>query len=67
MPKRSGIEVFEEIKKFSPEMKALFMSGYSKDITRVKGILNTSVNFLQKPVSPNTLLKKVREILDHKL
>jgi PAS domain S-box-containing protein len=67
MPKRSGIEVFEEIKKFNPEMKALFMSGYSKDITRVKGILNTSVNFLQKPVSPNTLLKKVREILDHKL
>ena len=67
MPKRSGIEVFEEIKKFNPEMKALFMSGYSKDITRVKGILDTSVNFLQKPVSPNTLLKKVREILNHRL
>ena len=67
MPKRSGIEVFEEITKLNHEMKALFMSGYSKDITRIKGILDTSVNFLQKPVSPNTLLKKVREILDHKL
>jgi len=30
MPKRSGIEVFEEIKKFSPEMKALFMSVIQK-------------------------------------
>ncbi len=67
IPKRSGIEVFEEIKKFNPGTKVLFLSGYSKDITQKKGILDTSVNFLQKPVSPNTLLKKVREIMDHKL
>ncbi len=67
IPKRSGIEVFEEIKKFNPGTKVLFLSGYSKDIAQKKGILDTSVNFLQKPVSPNTLLKKIREILNHKL
>jgi signal transduction histidine kinase/ActR/RegA family two-component response regulator len=67
IPKRSGIEVFEEIKKLNPEIKVLFLSGYAKDITQNKGILNTNVNFLQKPVSPNTFLKKVREILDHRL
>jgi len=66
MPKRGGIELFEEIKKFKPEIKVLFMSGYSKDITQKKGILDSSTNFLQKPISPNTLLKKVREILGHK-
>jgi two-component system, cell cycle sensor histidine kinase and response regulator CckA len=65
IPKRSGIEVFEEIRKFNPEMKVLFLSGYAKDITQNKGILDTNVNFLQKPISPNTLLKKIRDILDH--
>jgi PAS domain S-box-containing protein len=67
IPKRSGIYVFEEIKKINPEMKALFLSGYSKDITQKKGIIDASVNFLQKPISPNIFLKKVREVLDHKL
>ncbi|MGO9952954.1 MAG: PAS domain S-box protein [Dissulfurispiraceae bacterium] len=67
MPKRSGIEVFEEIKKLNPEMKVLFLSGYAKDTAQKKGIFDTSVNFLQKPFSPNTLLEKIRDILNHKL
>ena len=67
IPIKSGTEVFEEIKKFNPGMKVLFLSGYAKDITQKKGILDKSVNFLQKPFSPDTFLKKVREILNHKL
>ncbi len=65
MPKRSGIEVFQEIKKFNPSMKVLLLSGYARDITQTRGVVDASVNFLQKPVSPNTLLNKIREILDH--
>jgi two-component system, cell cycle sensor histidine kinase and response regulator CckA len=67
IPKRSGIEVFETIRMLHPEIKVLFLSGYSKDIIQKKGILDTGANFLQKPVSPNTLLAKVREILNRKL
>lgn len=66
IPRRSGIQVYEAVKKFNPAIKVLFLSGYSKDITQKKGIVDTNVNFLQKPFSPNTLLKKVRGILDHK-
>ena len=50
IPKRSGIEVFEEIKKFNPEMKVLFLSGYAKDTTQKKGMFDTSVTFCRNPL-----------------
>jgi len=67
IPKRSGIEVFEEIKRINPKIKAVFLSGYSKDITEKISIVETGVNFLQKPVSPIALLKKIRERLNNQL
>jgi hypothetical protein len=64
MPRKNGKEVYNEIKKIKPHMKALFISGYTKDIIINKGIYDPSYNFLSKPLSPNELLHKVRELLD---
>jgi len=64
MPKKNGKEVYEEIKKLSPHMKVIFISGYSADIIHSKGILDEGLDFLSKPILQEILLNKVREVLD---
>ena len=64
MPRKNGKEVYEEIKKVNPDIKTLFMSGYTADVIHGKGIIEEGVELLMKPVSPTILLKKVRDILD---
>jgi len=64
MPKKNGREAYEEIKKINPQVKALFISGYTAEIVHTRGILDSGLNFLSKPIMPDQLLKKVREILD---
>lgn len=63
MPKKNGLKVFEEISRIKPDVKVLFISGYTSDIVLTKGVRD-KFHFLPKPLSPNTLLKKVREVLD---
>jgi DNA-binding response OmpR family regulator len=64
MPKKSGMEAYQEIKKLQPETKVLFMSGYSQDLLRNKGIINTGEEVIIKPVQPTELARKVRCMLD---
>ena len=64
MPGKNGKEVFDEIARISPRVKAIFMSGYTGDIVIDKGVQRNSVDFLQKPLSAAKLLAKVREVLD---
>lgn len=64
MPKKNGKEVYDEITKITPEMKVLFMSGYTADIIHKKGIAEEELDFVLKPVSPTELLRKLRELLD---
>jgi two-component system cell cycle sensor histidine kinase/response regulator CckA len=64
MPKRDGKSAYEEIRKLRPDMKVLFMSGYTKDIVITKGVLEDEVFFLAKPFKPQELLLLIREILD---
>jgi DNA-binding NarL/FixJ family response regulator len=48
----------------NPRMKVLFMSGCIGDAIVRSGIQNQDVAFLQKPLAPITLVRKVREVLD---
>ena len=64
MPKKGGAEVYRDIRKIRPDIKALFTSGYTAGVMLKKGILGPGMPFISKPVSPKDLLKKVREVLD---
>lgn len=64
MPKKNGREVYEEIKKVQPSVKAVFTSGYTEDIINQKMVIEEGLNFIMKPIMPTELLKKVREVLD---
>lgn len=64
MPNKNGREAFDEIRKVCPDMRAIFMSGYSEDIFTHDGIPDRAAVFIQKPVRPINLLRKVRETLD---
>ena len=66
MPKKNGKETYQEINKIQPGIKVLFTSGYTADIIHRKGILDTGLDFILKPISPALFLKKVREVLDKK-
>ncbi len=64
MPKQNGKELLTEIRKLKPEMKVIFISGYTSDIMHAKGIMEEGLNFIAKPFSRNILLRKIRELLD---
>jgi PAS domain S-box-containing protein len=64
MPKMNGKSLYEEMRKIRPDMKVLFISGYTKDIIVERGILEDEFSVITKPVTPHELLKKIREILD---
>ncbi len=66
MPGKNGKEVLDAIRALAPNIKALFLSGYSADIISRQGVLDEGINFLSKPVSPEELLIRIREILDSK-
>jgi CheY-like chemotaxis protein len=64
MPKKSGKEAYDEIKKIKPGIKAIFTSGYSQDIVRDKSSLADRVSVIFKPVSLINLLSTMRKVLD---
>ena len=64
MPRKSGREAFEEIRKLRPEVRVLFSSGYSPEFLESRGGTGKDLELLMKPVQPLDLLRKVREILD---
>ena len=64
MPNMNGKEAYESIKKIKPDIKTLFISGYTDDIIHKHGILDKNLFFISKPIRPETLLKKIRGMLD---
>jgi len=66
MPMKNGKEAYLEINAVRPGIKVLFTSGYTADIIQKKGILETGLDFVLKPITPMDFLKKVREVLDKK-
>jgi len=64
MPGMNGKEAYEEIKKVTPGIKAIFTSGYTADIIHRKKILKEKMAFVSKPILPDKLLSKIREVID---
>jgi two-component system cell cycle sensor histidine kinase/response regulator CckA len=64
MPLMSGRQLAERVSSQRPEIKILFMSGYTDNAILHHGVLEPGTNFLQKPFTPNSVLHKVRAVLD---
>jgi DNA-binding NtrC family response regulator len=63
MPNFSGPELWQLLRRLRPEIKVLFMSGYTDEVMLNHGIADGNVPFIQKPFSPEDLGRKVRELL----
>ncbi|MDX2018778.1 MAG: ATP-binding protein [Deltaproteobacteria bacterium] len=64
MPQLNGPELARKIQALHPEIKVLFISGYTDDAIVHHGVLAPGVQFLQKPLTPRALTTRVREVLD---
>jgi two-component system, cell cycle sensor histidine kinase and response regulator CckA len=64
MPHISGRELAEHLTRTRPDMKVLYLTGYTDDIVLQQGRLHENASVLHKPFLPEALLRKVRELLD---
>ncbi len=64
MPETSGKEVADQLTALKPGLKVLFMSGYTDEAIVHHGVLDSNIQFIQKPFTPAALARKVREVLD---
>jgi CheY-like chemotaxis protein/two-component sensor histidine kinase len=64
MPGTSGRELAQSVATSRPEMRVLYMSGYTDDAIVHHGILDAKTPFIQKPFTPDSLLRKIRNVLD---
>jgi len=64
MPKMSGPELAKRLRLLRPDIKVLYMSGYTDDTIIRHGMLDPKTAFLQKPFTPEDLRRKVRDVLD---
>jgi PAS domain S-box-containing protein len=66
LPEMNGRELGENLISIHPDLKVLFMSGYTGDVITRQGVLVEGINFIQKPFLKETLAAKVREVLGNK-
>jgi PAS domain S-box-containing protein len=64
MPKMGGRELVERIRLQRPDLRILYMSGYTDDAILRHGVMENGIPFLQKPFTAEGLARKVREVLD---
>ena len=63
MPKKNGREAYLEIRAMKPDVKVIFMSGYLENMLDFDHLMEREIHFLQKPVLPLDILKKIQELL----
>ena len=66
MPEMNGRDLANKLLSLYPDLKCLFMSGYTADVIVHQGVLDEGVHFIQKPFSVKNLADKVRAALDQK-
>jgi len=66
MPKMSGRELADKMRESRPDLKVMYMSGYTDDVIARHGVLDSSTAFLSKPFTSEALSRKVRSVLDEK-
>jgi FixJ family two-component response regulator len=63
MPEINGPEVARRLTIERPSIRVLYLSGYTDHALLRRGVLEATENFLQKPFTTETLLRKVREVI----
>jgi PAS domain S-box-containing protein len=64
MPGASGSELVRQLMGRRPDLKVLYMSGYTEDAITHHGVLDPGIAFIHKPFTAETLGRKIREVLD---
>jgi len=64
MPGMNGRELAERIQSIRPEIRVIYMSGYTDNAISHHGVLEPGINFIEKPFTPKSLMRKIREVLD---
>ena len=64
MPHMSGGELAHKLRALKPELKVLFMSGYTDDMIASHGLLAGETQLIQKPFTSKDLSRKLRDVLD---
>jgi PAS domain S-box-containing protein len=66
MPEMNGRDLVVRLRSLCPNLKIMFMSGYTADVIASRGVLDESINFIQKPFSIQELAVKVQKVLKEK-
>ena len=66
MPEMDGRKLAQRILSLYPNLKCLYMSGYTADVIAHHGVLDEGINFIQKPFTKKEISLKVRNVLDQK-
>lgn len=64
MPEMNGRDLADHLLTIQPDLKCLFMSGYTANVISHRGVLDAGVNFMQKPFTSKELASRVRQVLD---
>ena len=64
MPQMDGLELADQLQAARPEMRVLYMSGYTDGTIAQRGVLAPGISFLPKPFTIEDLTQRVREVLD---
>jgi CheY-like chemotaxis protein len=64
MPGMSGRELANYLTGVRPEMRVIYMSGYTNDAIAHHGVLDPGIHFIEKPFSQESLMRKLRAVLD---